>query len=80
MSQPAMPPPGFDDLSPEEKIAYVEALWNRIAEREEDVPVPDWHREILAQRLKELRDGDPGAKPWSEVKAELQRKLRDVRR
>jgi putative addiction module component (TIGR02574 family) len=74
-----MPPPGFDELSPEEKIAYVEALWNRIATREDDVPVPDWHREVLAERLEELQNGDQGAKPWSEVRAEIQRKLRSVR-
>ncbi len=79
MSAPAMPPPGFDDLTPEEKIAYVESLWNRIAAKEEDVPVPDWHREVLAQRLKELRDGDVESRPWSEVRADIQKKLRNVR-
>ena len=78
MSAPAMPPPGFDDLSPEEKIAYVEALWNRIVANEDDVPVPDWHREVLSRRLKELRDGVE-SKPWSDVRAEIQEKLRNVR-
>ena len=79
MSSPVMPPPGFDELPPEEKIAYVEALWNRIAARPDDVPVPDWHREVLEGRLEELQNGDSGAKPWHEVRAEIQRKLRSVR-
>lgn len=74
-----MPPPGFDDLSPEEKIAYVQALWNRIVAEEKDIQVPAWQREILAERLQELREGRGESKPWSEVRAEIQRKLRDVR-
>lgn len=79
MTAPAMPPPGFDELSPEEKVAYVEALWDRIAAEVQDGPVPAWQREILAERLRELQEGEGESKPWSEVRAEIQRKLRDVR-
>ena len=46
-----LPPPGFDALSVDEQIDYVQSLWDHIAARPEDVPVPDWHREILAERL-----------------------------
>jgi len=46
-----LPPPGFDALSIDEQIDYVQSLWDHIAARPEDVPVPDWHREILAERL-----------------------------
>ncbi len=46
-----LPPPGFDSLSVDEQIAYVQSLWDHIAARPEDVPVPDWHREVLAERL-----------------------------
>ena len=53
-----VPPPGFDALSVDEQIDYVQSLWERIAARPEDVPVPDWHREILAERLESLRN-DP---------------------
>ncbi len=38
------PPPGFDELSIEEKIDYVTAPPDK-------VPVPEWHQEILAERL-----------------------------
>ena len=42
-----LPPPGFDDLSVEEKIDYLQSLWDRIAASPESIPVPDLHREIL---------------------------------
>jgi putative addiction module component (TIGR02574 family) len=46
-----IPPAGFDALSLDDKIDYVQSLWDRIAARPEDVPVPDWHREIINERL-----------------------------
>ncbi len=45
------PPAGFDDLSVDQQIDYVQALWDRIAAREDQVPVPEWHREVLDARL-----------------------------
>jgi putative addiction module component (TIGR02574 family) len=79
MAQPAIPPPGFDELSPDEKLEYIQALWDHFAERPEDVPVPDWHREVIAQRLAAYRRGELTARPWSEIREELLTRLRTVR-
>jgi putative addiction module component (TIGR02574 family) len=53
-------PPGFDELSVDEKIGYLQSLWDRIAATPQTIPVPDWHREVLDERLKDL-ETDPGA-------------------
>jgi putative addiction module component (TIGR02574 family) len=74
-----MPPPGFEDLSTEEKIAYVQALWDIIAARPDDVPVPDWHRVVIEERLAEARSSTADVRPWSEVRSDLQARLRAVR-
>lgn len=42
-----MPPPGFDALSPEEKLDYLQALWERMSTRPEEVPVPDWQKKLV---------------------------------
>ena len=52
------PPPGFDELSIDEKLDYVESLWDRILARPEDIPVPDWHLQIVRERLAEY-EADP---------------------
>jgi putative addiction module component (TIGR02574 family) len=75
-----MPPPGFDDLSPEEKLDYIHALWERFAAQQEGVPVPEWHREVLAERLTALESGEGSARPADAVRKDLLAKLRDVRR
>ena len=70
-----LPPPGFDELSVDEKVDYVQSLWDRIAARPEDVPVPDWHREILAERLRAHRANPTEGRPWDEVRDEILEKL-----
>jgi putative addiction module component (TIGR02574 family) len=79
MAQPTLPPPGFEELSADEKLEYVQALWERVSERPEDVPVPDWHREVVAQRLAAHRRGDAISRPWSEVREDLLTRLRNAR-
>lgn len=74
------PPPGFESLSAEEQVAYVQALWDLIAERPDAVPVPEWHRAVIAERLAEARALETPTRRWSEVRAELRDRLRDARR
>jgi putative addiction module component (TIGR02574 family) len=66
-----LPPPGFDALSVEDKIDYVQALWDRIAANEAQVPVPDWHRELLGERLADYRATPDQGRSWEEVEADL---------
>jgi putative addiction module component (TIGR02574 family) len=75
-----MPPAGFDDLPAEKKLEYVQNLWDRIAKHPEDLRSPEWHLEIVKERLSVLdRDGNPG-RPWAEVREDLLSRLRSVRR
>lgn len=66
-----LPPPGFDELNVDEQIEYVQALWDRIAAKQERVPVPDWHRAILDERLADLEANPDAGRPWEEVRADL---------
>lgn len=70
-----LPPPGFDTLSVEEQIEYVQSLWDRIAARPEAIPVPDWHREILAERLAAYDANPDEGKTWEEFEEELTREI-----
>ena len=80
MAQPlTVPPPGFDDLPVEEQIDYVQALWDRIAATPDRVPVPDWHKAILDERLADLEANPDDSVPWEQVRDELRAKLRRVR-
>jgi putative addiction module component (TIGR02574 family) len=67
------PPPGFDTLSVEEKIEYVESLWDQIV-NDADIPIPEWHRELIRERLEAFRADSSAGRPWSEMRVELRRK------
>jgi putative addiction module component (TIGR02574 family) len=70
-----LPPRGFDDLSVDEKIDYVQSLWDRIAASPEAIPAPERHLEILDQRLKDL-EANPGAgDSWDIVQERLRKTL-----
>jgi len=57
----------------EEQLRYVEALWDRIAAAPEAVGVPEWHRQILRERLAEYRSDPKTDRRWDEVRDELLR-------
>jgi putative addiction module component (TIGR02574 family) len=74
-----LPPPGFDALSVEEKLDYVQALWDRIATRPEELPVPEWHQRVIEERLAAHRADPDAARPWEQVREEVTAKLQDYR-
>lgn len=71
-----LPPPGFDELSADEKIVYVQALWDRIETPLQDEPIPDWHLQIVRERLAEYEaDPDSGNITMEELIAMLDEPL-----
>jgi hypothetical protein len=71
-------PAGFDEWSIDQQIDYVQALWDRIAARADQVPIPDWHLDVLDQRLGE--EASPADdRPWDQVEAELRQHLKSQR-
>ena len=70
-----LPPPGFDDLSVDEKIDYVQSLWDRIAASPEAIPAREWHQEILDQRVKDLEANPDAGHSWDVVQERLRRAL-----
>ncbi len=69
-------PPEFENLSQEERISYVQNLWDYIAHAAEDLPVPDEHKRILDERLDEMEKNPDAGLPWEQVRKDLLAKLR----
>jgi putative addiction module component (TIGR02574 family) len=72
-----IPPPGFNDLSVDEQIDFVQSLWDRIAATSEQVPVPEWHRQIIRERLAVYHVSPSAGRLWTDVSTDIERKLRD---
>lgn len=57
------------ELSTEERLHLIESLWDSLPPH--DVPVPDWHKEVLEERLEDHRRNPDDSVSWEELKAEL---------
>jgi putative addiction module component (TIGR02574 family) len=73
------PPPGFDRLSVEKKIEYVQSLWDRIVAHPEEIPVPVWHQQVIEERLAAHRADPDAARTWEEVGVEIAGELKAQR-
>jgi len=69
-------PAGFSNLSKVEQIRYLQALWNRIAERPGEIPVPESHLALAGERLAEYRRDPSRAQPARDVLNRLEKKER----
>ena len=68
MQQTMIPePPGFAELSKAEQVRYLQELWDRIAERPGELPVPVSHLELADERLAEYRRDSSHARSAYEV-------------
>ena len=69
-------PPGFSELSKADQIRYLQSLWDRIAQRPDEIPVPESHIELAEQRLAEHRREPSRARPAHDVLDRLAKKDR----
>lgn len=73
------PSPGFNDLSIDEKIDYLKLLWERIATSPEPVVVPEWHREVISERLRDIESDPSSGDQWDVVQKSLRERLETKR-
>ena len=57
-------------MSTDEKFMVINLIWQDIA-ASSDIPVPEWHFDILRKREQSLADGTAQLVDWADVKAEL---------
>lgn len=67
--------PTFDQMTPTERVLYVQDLWDRIAERPQDLPITEAQRAELQERLADYRAHPETSIPW-EVARERMRRVR----
>lgn len=47
----------FRKMTPSERLATIEAIWDTLLEEETEVPSPDWHRDVLEDRKQKIESG-----------------------
>ena len=71
-------PKEFKILSSDDRISYVQGLWDFIAETPDQVPIPESHKQVLDQRLAAYETEPNRAEPWSQVRDNILKNLRNT--
>jgi putative addiction module component (TIGR02574 family) len=62
------------ELPPAERLQLVEDLWESLAQSPDAVPVPDWHRELLDDRVAD--PSETATRLWQQVQENARRRSR----
>ena len=65
----------INNLTHDEKLVAMEMLWRDLSRRPSDVPSPDWHGEVLAERIAAVREGRTQFVKWTDAKRRLRDRL-----
>jgi len=66
----------IDGLSREEKLDLLERLWDSLTEDHPYPPVPEWHLELVEERIEEQRRNPTPMRSAFDVIEELRQQLR----
>jgi hypothetical protein len=65
----------LNEMTREEKLAAMEALWEDLVRTPEAIESPAWHKEVLNERLRMLKEGKSRFIDWETAKEALRKKL-----
>ena len=63
----------IEQMSLDERLQAMELLWSSLTRTPEAVPSPDWHGEVIAERLAKIERGEGEFLSIAELKARLQK-------
>ncbi len=63
------------DMTLQEKLDAMELLWEDLVRTPEAIESPPWHKEVLDERLRKLKEGKTQFVDWETAKEALRKKL-----
>ena len=70
MAVPILP---LNEMSVEEKLQTMEALWESLSVNPDAVESPAWHEEELRERERKIASGEAKFINWQEAKVDIHR-------
>ncbi len=61
----------IEQMTLHEKLQAMELLWDQLRQCEEQIPVPQWHKDLLDERLKLVAAGKASFSDWEEAKQRI---------
>jgi Putative addiction module component len=64
----------IDQMTLAEKLRAMEALWDDLCRREENIPVAQWHQDLLDERERLIEQGKASFLDWESAKKRIAEK------
>lgn len=61
----------IDQMTLQEKLRAMEELWDDLCRREKDVPVEQWHKDLLDERARLVEQGTAQFSDWETAKKRI---------
>jgi hypothetical protein len=61
----------IDQMTLQEKLLAMEALWDDLCRREAGLPMLQWHKDLLDERERLIRDGKARFTDWETAKRRI---------
>jgi hypothetical protein len=66
-----------EQMTVEEKLRAMELIWENLRRDEKNIPVPQWHRDLLDEREKLTAEGKAHFEDWESAKNWIAAKIRE---
>lgn len=63
------------EMTLEEKLQTMEALWQDLSSNAENMDSPEWHREVLKERQQQIESGQAKFIDWEQAKADIRKRV-----
>ncbi len=67
-------PNDFRSLSVPERLTLIEAVWESLEDRQDEIPLSDEHRALLDERIADMEANPGDGLTWEQLMAKLGRK------
>ena len=65
----------LSEMSVEEKLQAMEALWEDLSRNAASLESPAWHEEVLRERDRQIEAGEASFMDWEQAKAQIRNRV-----
>jgi len=64
-------------MTVEEKLRAMDLLWEDLRKDEKNIPVPQWHKDLLKERERLVRENKASFSDWETAKKRIGKSIRE---
>jgi hypothetical protein len=61
----------LNEMTTTEKLVVLDQIWEDLMRNADNIPSPDWHKEVLSARAKRVKNGESEFMNWEDAKSRL---------